>query len=137
MRIKHSAPQTETTIPTIPIEPDEHIMLEHQIVETQAKPQEYSKKDRKVAILLSFFFGYIGVPFYYIGKPLIGLLSTIPFIMYGLIQTPELIAILELTNVTATIYAKTLMGCCLFFNFILVLLFSSANIKDKHGLPLK
>ena len=129
VRIKHSAPKEEQIIniqssyqPSAPIQYNE-----------QKTEDEYSRKDKQIAVALSVFFGFLGIPYYYVGRPLLGLLASIPFVLYVLIEMNAKI-IPPLYIDFLSVFACTLAFCV---NIISIIFFCKGFVKDKYGKIVK
>ena len=129
VRVRHSAPkdiqaepaQTEIQ-PSIP-----------NIVTEQKNEPTYSSKHKIVAIILSVIFGFFGVPYYYAGRTELGIIASIPFILYFVINS-NFIPLSETISSTISTFLVTLMLCV---NVASVIFFTIGLIKDKNGKIIK
>lgn len=100
------------------------------------KPQnepEYSPKKRKLAIFLSVFFANLGIPYYYVGKPLLGFIASIPFLAIFIIC----FAIDHFTVQDYILGAKFYCLISPIINIGSAVLFAKRIIRDKNGKILK
>lgn len=94
---------------------------------------EYSNKKRKLAIFLSVFFANLGIPYYYVGRPLLGFIASIPFLALFIIC-------FAIDYFTAQDFVLGAKFYCLLFPIINIgsaVLFAKRIIRDKNGRILK
>lgn len=94
---------------------------------------EYSNKKRKLAIFLSVFFANLGIPYYYVGRPLLGFIASIPFLALFIIS-------FTLDYITAQAFVLSVEIIYLLFLIINIgsaVLFAKRIIRDKNGKILK
>lgn len=130
VRIKHSAPKEEQ-IPTV-----QPIVQTPKPIPTIAQKiePEYSKKNKKIAVVWSVIFGFIGIPYYYAGRPILGIIVSIPFILYFLLTEFNNNIISE-TYLSFFEYCFAVFALCI--NIVSVILFACGAIKDKNGKYIK
>lgn len=127
-RIKHS-----TTKQPEQLSITEEQQINQTIKQEGIQHQTYSEKSQILSVLLSVFFGFIGVPFYYIKKTMIGLIFSIIFLLlFSLSMISEDLP--ELFHFsTQTLYI--IYG--LVSNIVTAILFATGKIKDNKGLIVK
>ena len=143
VRIKHSGSKTADATDT-QINAEAHavqpVQAEQPLNESpQGKPlndsTRYSHKNQTVSVILSVFWGFIGVPFYYIKRPLIGIVFSLIFVFFSIAQTAEF---QEWFPITAEIpFSSIFIFYGLLVNISTAILFGTGKMKDQNGYIIK
>lgn len=131
VRIPHSKKQSENT--QCDINTTVSLPAEQESPVTSDKDNTKSKKKKYVAVLLSVFLGFIGIPYYYIERPVLGLIASIPFFVLFIIST-GFIQMTESDFVFVTMFTTTLVYCV---NIVSAIFFGAGVVKDKYGKYIK
>lgn len=131
VRIMHSKKQSEIT--QHDINTAVSLPTEQEFPVTSDKDNIKSKKKKYVAVLLSVFLGFIGIPYYYIERPVLGLIASIPFFVLFIISM-GFIQMTESAFVFVAMFTTTLVYCV---NIVSAIFFGAGVVKDKYGKYIK